>query len=51
MDGRSGGWWERFGRWFRQHRARIEILAIGGVAIGGIVCMALTVLVIIVAGR
>lgn len=40
----------RFGRWWRAHRPRIELLAIAGVAIGGIVCMALTVLILIAAG-
>jgi len=39
-----------FAGWWRVNRARVEILAIGGVAIGGIVCMALVIFVIILAG-
>lgn len=31
----------------RQNRAKLQILAIGGVALGGIVCMALATLVIV----
>lgn len=33
--------------WFRHNRAKLEILAIGAVAIGGIVCMVLATFVII----
>lgn len=40
----------RVGRWWRAHRPRIELLAIAAMAIGGIVCMALTVLVLITRG-
>lgn len=40
-----------FAGWWAANRSRVEILAIGGLAIGGIVCMALVVLVVIVAGR
>ena len=43
-DGRS-----RLAAWWRGNRDRFTILAIGGVALGGIVCMFLTVLVIVFA--
>lgn len=46
--GHDGGGWAG---WWKSHRARIEILAIAGVAIGGIVCMAGTIIVLIFAGR
>ena len=35
--------------WWAANRDRVGILAIGGVALGGIVCMVLTVLVIVFA--
>ena len=35
--------------WWRTNRDRISILAIGAVALGGIVCMFLTVLAIVFA--
>lgn len=36
-----------FAAWWATHRDRISILAIGAVAVGGIVCMFLTVLVLV----
>ena len=41
VDGR------RIVAWARQNRAKLEILAIGGVALGGIVCMVIATLVIV----
>lgn len=41
----------RIAGWFRANRARLEILAIGATAIGGIVCMAATILIVIFVGR
>ena len=38
-----------FAAWWAAHRDRASILAIGGLALGGIVCMFLTVLVIVLA--
>jgi len=36
-----------FARWWRANRGRAQLLAIAAVAIGGIVCMVLTVLALI----
>jgi len=44
-DARAEG--RRIVAWLRQHRARLEILAIGAVALGGIVCMVLVTLLIV----
>jgi alpha/beta superfamily hydrolase len=33
--------------WLRQNRAKLEILAIGGIALGGIVCMVVATLLIV----
>lgn len=38
-----------FGAWWAAHRDRISILVIGGIALGGIVCMLVTVLVLVLA--
>lgn len=39
-NGEPGGWWAA-------NRDRLSILAIGGIAIGGIVCMVATVLLVV----
>jgi len=39
----------RIAGWWAKNRDRLSILAIGGVALGGIVCMFLTVLVLVFA--
>jgi hypothetical protein len=39
----------RIAGWWAKNRDRLGILAIGGVALGGIVCMFLTVLVLVFA--
>ena len=36
-----------FAAWWAAHRDRLSILAIGGIALGGIVCMLLVVLAIV----
>jgi hypothetical protein len=36
-----------FGAWWARWRDRVSILAIGGIAVGGIVCMFLTVLLLV----
>lgn len=38
-----------FAAWWVAHRDRVSLLAIGGLALGGIVCMFLTVLVLVLA--
>jgi hypothetical protein len=43
----SGGGSGRFGGWWTANRDRLSILAIAGVALGGIVCMLVTVLVLV----
>ena len=42
----DGDWRSGLAAWWAAHRDRASILAIGGVALGGIVCMVLAVLVI-----
>jgi hypothetical protein len=37
----------RIAAWIRQNRAKLEILAIGGIALGGIVCMVVATLLIV----
>ena len=37
----------RFAAWWAAHRDRLSILAIGAIALGGIVCMLLVVLAIV----
>ena len=38
-----------FAEWWARNRDRLSLLAIGGVALGGIVCMFLTVLILVFA--
>ena len=45
VDARAEG--DRIAAWVRQNRALLEILAIGAVALSGIVCMVLVTLLIV----
>lgn len=39
--------WQGFQRWLRNNRGKIWIWVIGGVALGGIACMLIVVLILI----
>lgn len=45
----AGGERRGFAAWWAAHKDRLSIVAIGGLALGGIVCMFLTVLVLVLA--